>query len=105
MLLENFCFENCIRKSGKSILRETRDTLLESLRVEKPPRIVELPKVIPKELKKADCEQRNIFCGHSAVSAVGCQAQQERIVLRYHGTRVDTKDPKDPGEKDCQQRY
>ena len=28
------------------------DTLLESLRVKKPPRIVELPKVIPKELKK-----------------------------------------------------
>ena len=39
------------------------DTLLESLRMKKPPRIVELPKVIPKELKKHTVSRAMVFVG------------------------------------------
>ena len=52
LLVENFCFENCIRKSRKKDRRQTKMTFLDSLHVKEPPRIGELPKVIPRTLNK-----------------------------------------------------
>ena len=52
MLLENFCFENCIRKSRKKDRRQPEMAPVDSLHVKEPPRIEELPKVTPRTLNE-----------------------------------------------------
>ena len=58
-----FYFHLRVQQSTKSELRQTRDTLLESLRMKKPPRIEELSKVIPGELKKHTVSRAMVFVG------------------------------------------